>query len=142
EAFFDPDNGGFHERLGRGFKPVPVGYRRLVTQCRQLAIYSHASLHNKSFKPDLARSVEYLLTRVFVPETGGWRFSVDEEGKPLGGAYDLYAHGFVIFALSHYYRATGAVAAKNLAHETLHFVTRNFRMAGLPGYAEALDENL
>ncbi|MBU0859457.1 MAG: AGE family epimerase/isomerase [Alphaproteobacteria bacterium] len=142
EAFHDTAQGGFHERLGHAFQPVPLGYRRLVTQCRQLALYSHATLHNKSFRPDLNKPFEYLMVKFLVPETGGWRFSIDDDGKPLGAIYDLYGHAFVIFAMSHYYRATGEVRAQNLAQETRQFIERHFRMHALPGYAEALDEKL
>lgn len=141
EAFRDPA-GGFHERLGHSFKPVPVGYRRLVTQCRQLALYSHAVRHGAPFKPDLKADFEAMMVRYLVPETGGWRFSVDDEGRPVNNTYDLYAHGFVIFALSHYYRATGHEAAANLARETRQFIETHFRLPGLPGYAETLDERL
>lgn len=142
EAFLDPENHGFHERLGHSFKPVPVGYRRLVTQCRQLAMYSHAALHNKSFRPALDRSFDRIVTDFYVSETGGWRYSTDDRGQPLDNRYDLYAHGFVIFALSHYYRATGAARARDLAASTRQFIERAFRLPGLPGYAEALDEHL
>lgn len=142
EAFYDPATGGFHERLGPAFQPAPIGYRRLLTQCRQLALYSHAAAHNRNFRPDLKAALDSLMVHFLVPETGGWRFSIDDDGRALGGTYDLYAHGFVIFALSHYYRATGEERAKNLANETRHFIERHFRMPGLPGYAEALDENL
>lgn len=142
EAFYDPATGGFHERLGHSFKPLPVGYRRLVTQCRQLAMYSHACLHNKAFRPPLHMAFDRLISVYLVPETGGWRYSADEDGRPVDNRYDLYAHGFVIFALSHYYRATGAGVAQELASNTRRFIERAFRMPGLPGYAEALDETL
>jgi mannose/cellobiose epimerase-like protein (N-acyl-D-glucosamine 2-epimerase family) len=142
EAFYDAETHGFHERLGHSFKPVPVGYRRLVTQCRQLAMYSHAARHNKSFRPPLDRVFERLVAGFRVPATGGWRYSTDDRGMPQDNRYDLYAHGFVIFALSHYYRATGNTQARELADATRHFIERHFRLPGLPGYAEGLDENL
>jgi mannose-6-phosphate isomerase len=142
EAFVDPETGGFYERLGKSFKPVNVGYRRLVTQCRQLALYSDASRRQKNFKPDLHRHFEHLVLAYLVPETGGWRFSTDDTGKGLDNRYDLYGHAFVIFALSHYYRASGAELARRLAHDTRAFIERSFRQPGLPGYAEGLGEDL
>lgn len=142
EAFVDPQTGGFYERLGAGFKPVPIGYRRLVTQCRQLALYSDASRRNKNFKPDLKRHFEHLVFAFFIPETGGWRFSVDDGGKGLDNRYDLYGHAFVIFALSHYYRVSGSELAQKLAEDTRVFIERSFRMPGLPGYAEGLGPDM
>ncbi len=142
EGFCDPESGTFYERLGHSFRPVLIGQRRLVTQCRQLAFYSHAAIQAEcgSFQPDLSGHFRNFVTYWHVPETGGWRFSVDDDMKPADGTYDLYGHAFAIFALSHYFRASGDGEAKKLAASTLQFITEKFPMK--PGYAEALDENL
>lgn len=143
EAFPDHATGGFYERLGKGFKPRLVGNRRLLTQCRQLAIHSHAALQRPDhFKPDLKTIYETMTQKYFVPETGGWRFSLSDDGLPADNTYDLYSLTFVIFSLSHYYRATGDERAKDHAARMLAFIEKNFVMAGKPGYAEAVDENL
>ena len=42
EHFSDEKNGGFFERLDRSFNPIDTGYKRLLTQCRQLYIYVYA----------------------------------------------------------------------------------------------------
>lgn len=145
EVFTDPAQTFFYERLTSGFKPVPLGYRRLLTQCRQLAVYSHASRQtddNLGFAPDLRAHFEAIRERFYNPVTGGWFFSVDEDGKPKDRTYDLYTTSFVIFALCHYYRATGDEEAHHLAVETLSFIDRTFRMEDKPGFAEALGEDL
>ncbi len=143
EAFRDPA-GGFHERLGRGFKPLPLPHKRLLTQCRQLAMYSHASLQKGApdYREDMRRRFDWLADRFHVTATGGWRFSVTEDGAPLDNSCDLYTHGFVIFALSHYYRATRSARAEELALRTLGFIDTAFRVDGFPGLAEALGEDL
>lgn len=143
EAFLDPATGGFYERLGKGFKPRFVGNRRLLTQCRQLAIYSHAVREVPGrFQPDLKTLYETLVEKYYVPETGGWRFSLGDDGKPADNSYDLYSLSFVIFGLSHYYRATQDERARTHARDLLAFIENKFTMPGLPGYAEALDEHL
>ena len=143
EAFPDPATGGFYERLAKGFKPRMVGNRRLLTQCRQLAIYSHAYIQRPDiFKPALTAHFEVMLEKYFVPETGGWRFSLGDDGLPADNTYDLYSLTFVIFSLSHYYRATKDDRAKEHAAAMLQFIERNFKLPGKPGYAEAIDENL
>jgi mannose-6-phosphate isomerase len=143
DAFVDPDNNGFHERLDSAFQPVITGQRRVLTQCRQLAMYSDASMRNmgRDFKPALEKHFTYLVDTYHVGK-GCWRFSVDEKGEPLDNSYDLYAHAFVIFALSHYFRATGDEEARRLADLTIENIHNNFRMEGLPGFAEALDTKL
>jgi mannose-6-phosphate isomerase len=144
EGFYDQQSGGFYERLGKGFKPVLTGNRRLLTQCRQLALYSHASLQKecRHFHPDLKRHFCHIVNTYYVTKTGGWRFSADDERQPLDETSDLYALAFVIFSFSHYYRVTRDGKSEILARSTLDFIRNHFRLNGKPGYAEALDENL
>lgn len=143
EAFPDTATGGFYERLGKGFKPRLVGNRRLLTQCRQLAIYSHAQTTGLiRFEPALTAFYETMVRKYHVPETGGWRFSLGDDGLPADNTYDLYSLTFVIFSLSHYYRATRDIRAKEHADAARAFIARHFTLPGRPGYAEALDEHL
>lgn len=143
EAFCDPE-GGFYERLGHSFKPISTGQKRLLTQCRQLAIYAHSGLHgvSRGYTGDLAGRFSFLVDSYYVPETGGWRYSIDENGKPLDNSYDLYGQAFVIFALAQYYRLSGDERARELSLETLHFIDQHFRLPGLIGLVEGLDEKL
>ena len=107
-------------------------------------MYSHASVEKDKlfFTPDLTRHFDDLVRHFHVPATGGWRFSIADNGGVGDGTYDLYAHAFVIFALAHYYRATKDARAHDLALKTAAFIDTRFRIPGLPGFAEALDENL
>ncbi|HEY8189825.1 MAG TPA: AGE family epimerase/isomerase, partial [Micavibrio sp.] len=144
EAFYDPATGGFHERLGHSFKPRSNGARRLLTQCRQLSIYSHALTEgcNAVRRDALKKSFDFILKAYRIPETGGWRYSLSDSGEPLDETSDLYSLSFIIFSFSHYFRAARDERAKEFAFETLDFIERRFRMEGLPGLAEALDGNL
>ncbi len=144
EVFYDPVQGNFHERLTRGFKPVPDQPRRLLTQCRQLAMYSSALMTGETlgFNPDLRHHFEQLCRQYYVPETGGWRFSIDDQGRPKDPSYDLYSLSFVIFALTHYYRATQDEEAHTIARDTLRFIDRKFRAPDVIGFAEALGQDL
>lgn len=141
EAFSDPVSGGFYERLGRQFKPVSTGQRRLLTQCRQLALYSHASLHN-GFSGDLGNRFESIIRAYRGEHSGGFRFSTDDNGAPLDNSYDLYSLSFVIFSASHYFRVSGDPMAEQVARQTLDFINAHFRLPGHPGLAEAIDDRL
>lgn len=135
-AFAD-EAGGFHERLGKGFKPVATGQRRLVTQCRQLSIYSdHSARENKALYKNLQAQFEFILARYHVPDTGLWHFALDDQGQVTDQTCDLYALSFVIFSCSHYYRATGDKRAKEAARQVLDLVDRKFRLP--VGLAEAI----
>lgn len=143
EAFSDHELGGFYERLGHSFKPVLTGERRLVTQCRQLSVYSHAAMQGLGRElPGLKDRFDFIVHTYYVPQTGGWIFSADDDGMPKDTHYDLYALSFVIFAFSHYFQASGDEKARELAMETLDFIDRNFRISGIPGLSEKLDDKM
>lgn len=139
---FAADDGGFHERMGKSFQPIKTGQRRLLTQCRQLAVYAHAIAEgNMYFNPDLAKHLDFILTYYKGDKAGSWIFAIDDHFDNKEEIYDLYAHGFVIFALAHYERALQDGQAKVLALETLFFINENFNMTEFPGLAEALDND-
>lgn len=137
-AFLDAETGLFHERLGDKFFPLDTVPRRLLTQCRQLAVYSHASRQPGCVIPglDLRRNFTAIRDAYEVGTTGGWRFSTDDP------TYDLYTLSFVIFACAHYARATGDEAARQCADRTLEFIDQKFRTPNQPGLVEALDPSL
>lgn len=144
-AFLDRKSNGFYERLDPAFQPLETGQRRLLTQCRQLAMYSDVSLRGMvhGFNPDLAASFSFIVRTYNLEQLSGrFRFSVDDNGTPLDNTYDLYTLAFVIFAFSHYFRATNDPEAERLAGETIEFINKSFRIASLPGFLECLDENL
>ena len=137
-AFSDP-RGGFYERLGKGFKPVLTGQRRLVTQCRQLSIYSHAQAAGSGRFPQLGAQFDFILSHYHDPQTGLWHFALEDSFAVADRTCDLYALSFVIFACSHYHRATGDDRARDAAHQVLQLIDRQFRFEDQPGFAEALD---
>lgn len=139
EAFRDPSLGGYYERLNRNFKPLLTGQRRLVSQCRQLSIYSHLAFSQSSCDYNSIREAfEFIAARYHDAQSGHWWFSIDDFGVVKDRYTDLYALSFVIFSFSHYYRATGDNRARNLASEALKFIQTQFRMDGLSGYAESI----
>lgn len=140
-AFADNIYGGFYERIAEKFKPLDMGYKRLVTQCRQISIYSHASTvpESRNFAQDLEERFSFLVSS-YHKDNGGWVFSVKDDGSPHDSHYDLYAHAFVIFTLSLYYRASYSEKAAQLAEQTLGFIDKNFRAS--KGFHEALDEDM
>jgi mannose-6-phosphate isomerase len=135
EAFHDTETHLFHERVGHAFRPVETGRIRLLTQCRQISVYAHAHKLG-AFHGDIARHVEALVACFHVADTGGWRFSVDCDLKPHETFYDLYAQGFVIFAMAH----VGDEAARQLAINTARFIDKNMRAA--QGFHESLDAHM
>ena len=146
EAFTDKlPGGGFYERLGHSFKPVKTAPpRRLLTQCRQLAMYADASTRDggRHLKSHLRRHFDFIVAAYHDPATGGWRYSLDDSGGILDDSNDLYTLSFVIFSFSHYFRATGDIRATDFARRTFDMIDTKFRLSGLSGLAEALDARL
>jgi mannose/cellobiose epimerase-like protein (N-acyl-D-glucosamine 2-epimerase family) len=139
DAFIDQERGGVYERVGHSFKPVLTGQRRLLTLCRQIAIYSDCVSReaNRNFRPDLEKLFDHMLG-YFYRENGRWIFSINDQMDALDESEDLYSYAFVIFSLAHYYRATRDKRAQELALSTLSRLDHAFRMPELKGLAEGL----
>lgn len=141
EWFVDYSSGGFHERLDVNTKPIHLGYKRLVTQCRQIYVNAYAHLLTK--EDDLlavARHGFSYITNYYKADYG-WYFSIGDNNTPYDKTRDLYAHAFVILCLSKYYQATNDTTALILAKDTLNLIKRFF-YAPSGGYYEALDDAL
>jgi mannose-6-phosphate isomerase len=139
---FSSSNQGFHERLGKDGNPIELP-RRLLSQCRQIYIYSLALSDNpelSDFKQKLDETFAFVQDVYFIPETGGSIFSINSKNKPEDTKYDLYAHAFVLLACSAYYETTKNEEALKYAKTTLNFIKDKFRLD--IGFAEALDSNL
>lgn len=135
---FSNSNGGFYERLDKEEQPIDLP-RRLLSQCRQIIVYSIAS--NKEYTTKLKDSFAFIKKYYFIPETGGSIFSINSENNGKHDhKYDLYAHAFILLACAQYYKATGEEEALAFAKATLNFIKKNFPLR--VGYAESLDAAL
>lgn len=141
EVFHDTQTGLFHERVGAGFKPQRIGKRRLLSQLRQLAMYSHAVRQPEHFifKPDLRAHADAIFKHFKGAQPGYWRFSIDDDLKPQDDTADLYTLAFVIFAMAHYGRASGDERAQAYALETAQVIDRDFRL--VEGFAEKIPDD-
>jgi mannose/cellobiose epimerase-like protein (N-acyl-D-glucosamine 2-epimerase family) len=100
---FDTRHGGFHNRLDRGtLEPAPDGNKRLLVQTRQIFALAWASrMFGDPLLAERARAgFAFLRQRYLDPVHGGWFLTVTPEGEPLDRSKDLYAHAFVLLALS------------------------------------------
>lgn len=141
-VFSDCVHGGFHERLDENFQPLPLGYKRLITQCRQLYIYTHADQGSGRYLSKLQGKYEFIRDHYLNRETGGWAFSVAEDGSPADPSLDLYAQAFLILSLSLYAKKSGNQEAARLSAATLALIDKHFRIDGHPGFYEALNADL
>lgn len=135
ESFQDHTLGGFYERLGHSFKPIYCGQRRLLTQCRQLSVYSALRYNG------LQTHFNHIIQKYYNQKTGLWIFSLNDQGDILDSTCDLYALTFVIFMCAQYYQATHDEAAHTTALQTLNTIKTRFKMPNGIGYAESLNND-
>ena len=99
---FDAGAGLFEEQLSFEAAPVLTAPRRVMVQCRQIAVFASAELTGRfPGGGALATSTMRRVIERYHEADGqpGWVFSIDREGRPVEGKRDLYAHAFVLFAL-------------------------------------------
>lgn len=130
EHSFDASNGGFHDRLSLDFEVMPVGYKRLRVQARQIFVFSKAyQLGLFPHGRELAQQgVAFCLEHGWAADEGGWVFKVSPDGqRVVDGTRDLYCQAFMIFALSSYYEATADAAVLEWIERTVNFVEEHMR---------------
>ena len=124
DRFADAVHGGFHERLDAEGVPLPLGTKRLMVQCRQIYVLSHAALLGDPSGAEAAASGYRFLRRVYHDrQSGGWHFQASAAGevgrRPDDRAKDLYGHAFLLFMLAYGHRAFALPDALALAAETM-----------------------
>ena len=125
-AGFDAASGRFQERLDLAGRPIPEIPRRLMVQCRQIAVYALADELGWCHGRDIVRNAVEHLERSYFQADGapGWIFSIDADGSPADVCRDSYAHAFVLLALGWAYRTLGTLRLIDLADQTLAFIDR------------------
>ncbi len=100
---FDAATGLFEEQLSFAAEPVVTVPRRVMVQCRQIAVFAAAEGSGRF--PGGGALATATMRRVIERYHGvdgrpGWVFSIDRDGRPVDTRRDLYAHAFVLFALA------------------------------------------
>ncbi|MEZ5937916.1 MAG: AGE family epimerase/isomerase [Hyphomonadaceae bacterium] len=129
EHGLDRTHGGAVESLNLDGSPLNEPFKRTRVICRQIYVFSHASLLGA---PDAAatadRLCDHLLERVWKGDEAGWpRTTTRETAEALDSTPDLYDYAFVLFALAWRYKAASDPRALKLAHRTLDLVETRFR---------------
>lgn len=126
---------GFNDALGLPFEsldaasgePLPAERYRAMACARQLYVYAGAPGAAAGAHADRLFAS---LCRVFRDqEHGGWRYSVDADGRPLDSTQDLYTHAFIVFACAAYFRRSRNAQARKLLLATAETIESRFRMA-------------
>lgn len=123
---------GFNHTLGLPFESLdastgeplaPTRYRAMAC-ARQLYVFAEAP--GAAAEQHAARLFASL-HRVFRGEHGGWRYSVDADGRPLDDTQDLYTHAFIVLACAAYFQRSRNADARKLMLATASTIESRFR---------------
>ena len=126
---------GFNDALGLPFEsldaatgePLPAERYRAMACARQLYVYAGAPGAAAGAHADRLFAS---MCRVFRDEEhGGWRYSVDADGRPLDPTQDLYTHAFIVFACAAYFRRSRNAQARKLLLATAETIESRFKMS-------------
>jgi len=127
ERGVDRVDGGFYEELDLNGRPTACDFKRVRVMCRQIYVFSHASLLGWKQGADISEwGYKYLVTQARLRD-GGWARKLSRHGAMIDATIDLYELAFVIFAMAWRYRASGDVEARTHALDTLEFIRTRMR---------------
>ncbi|MVW80026.1 N-acylglucosamine 2-epimerase [Bordetella sp. 02P26C-1] len=126
---------GFNSSLGLPYEslsgdvrePLPVQRYRAMACARQLYVY--ATARGEDYHAHAARLFDALLHYFRDVKHGGWRYSVDAEGRPLDERQDLYTHAFIVFACAAYFDRCHRADARQVMLQTAQQIEGQFRTA-------------
>ena len=103
-------NGGFITHFDQHGNDSGEDEKSLIAQSR--SVYTYASAHRAGYGngnlAELARhGVDYLLTRMWDDEHGGFYWMTNRKGEVVNDQKIVYGQSFVIYSLSEYTLATG-----------------------------------
>lgn len=138
---FDAASGLFEEQLSLTAEPVLSVPRRVMVQCRQIAVYAAAEASGR-FPGGGAlatKTMRRVIERYHAADgRRGWVFSIDRDGRPVDTRRDLYAHAFVLFALAGVLRIERDPAFEAAVEATLAHLDAAFADPRHGGYWDGL----
>jgi len=122
------ENGFFRNDFDRRWRPAMEQRATLVSQCRLLMVLAtgYSLTGERDFADAVRRGAGFLLEHFRDEVHGGWFHACAPDGEVLSDFKDCYGHAFVIFGLSHAYRALGDEKLLDAARETWNVVASRF----------------
>jgi mannobiose 2-epimerase len=135
----DEQDGGFYGKIDNDNKVIPASPKGSVLNARILWSFSAAYNQNPDAKylAIADRAYQYIIKHFIDAGFGGVYWTVDHLGNPLDTKKQVYASAFTIYALSEYYKASGAAEAKNYAVDLYKLLVDKSYDKERTGYLEA-----
>lgn len=141
ERVVDGESGGFIGEMSADGVVRPGAPHGLILNSRLLWTFS-ALVNELGDERDLTlarRAFDVLDERFRDRENGGYHWMVGADGRPLDSSKKVYGHGFCVYALAEYHRATGDEKAIERVDEVLRLIENHAVDEVNGGYLEARD---
>ncbi|SDR23000.1 mannose-6-phosphate isomerase, type 3 [Rhizobiales bacterium GAS113] len=137
---FDRSTGLFEERLDFSGQPVAETPRRLMVQCRQLYVFSHATLLGWFEARELVEQALAALLGTYGNRTAGvpYVFSLTRTGEIADPRQDTYAYAFLLFGLAWTRKLLGPRVDRRLPEAVLEHVKRRLAHRSGRGFVDGL----
>jgi mannose-6-phosphate isomerase len=137
---FDRSSRLFEERLDFSGRPILEAPRRLMVQCRQLYVFSHAALLGWFEARDLVEQGFAALIEAYGNRVAGapYVFSVTRAGVVADARQDTYAYAFLLFAFAWTRRLIGPRIDGELPTALLAHLQRELTHASGHGFVDGL----
>lgn len=135
----DEDSGGFIGKIDHNNHVDDKAAKGCVLNARILWTFAAAynACKNEQYLQMAERAFQYLKEYFVDGQYGGVFWSVDHKGNPLDTKKQIYAQAFAIYGCSEYYKAAGAIEAKDIAIELYNSIEKYSYDPLKGGYFEA-----
>ncbi|MDR3340397.1 MAG: AGE family epimerase/isomerase [Candidatus Symbiothrix sp.] len=138
----DGEHGGFYGRIDGNEVLHPYANKGAIMNARILWTFAAAYrlLGNEEYRVVACRAFDYIKAHFIDNLHGGAFWELDYQGNPVNTKKQTYVQGFMLYAFSEYYRATGDAESLRLAKDFFYLIERCFdKEQG--GYFEACSRN-
>jgi mannobiose 2-epimerase len=141
----DRKNGGYTINFGPKGEPKGPGTKMIVTQARQVWLFSHLAREGyggKEFLDAADLGYRFLVDKMWDPKNGGFYWEVDSTGsQKQRPKKHLYGQSFALYALSEYYLANHRKDVLDFAVKFFNVLEARSHDNLYGGYQESFNED-
>ncbi len=142
-ATLDRVNGGYLINHDAGGKANPAGSKGIVTQARQLWLFSRLArggYDSQAMLDAAEHGFNFLREKMWDRKNGGFYWEVDASGtKVIKPGKNMYGESFALYGLSEYARASKNKASLDLANELFTLFEKHSYDPQFGGYRESFN---
>jgi mannose/cellobiose epimerase-like protein (N-acyl-D-glucosamine 2-epimerase family) len=137
---FDRSTRLFEERVDFSGNPLHEPPRRLMAQCRQIYVFSHATLLGWFDGSSLVAQALASLLQIYrqKPHDAPFVFSVTRQGAVADPRQDVYAYAFLLFALAWARKALGEKVDRQIVDEMIAHLQTSLSHESGHGFVDGL----